>query len=128
MKLVTTFSAAVAFPLLLVAQEPVASPAASSVAGDWIVYFQAMGRSVPGKLHLDVHGEAVSGTIETTHTGPGKLQDGKFADNKLTATLVFERHESIIFEGERKSDGTFAGQYKTEGRTDTWHAERPSDR
>ena len=95
-----------------------------AIAGDWTVYFQAMGHEVSGKLHLDVDGEKLSGTVETEHTGPGKLQDGKWSNNKLSTTLVFERHESILFEGERKDDGTLSGQYKTEGRTDTWRAER----
>jgi hypothetical protein len=117
-----------AVPLVLFAQPPAASPSATgSVSGDWTVHFQAMGHSVPGRLHFEVDGERLTGTIETAHTGPGKVQDGKWTDNKLTCTLVFERHESIVFEGERKSDGTLSGQYKTEGRTETWRAERAAN-
>ena len=123
MKIVVIACGAFALPLFLLAQ-PAASPGTDSVAGDWTVYFQAMGHTVPGQLHLESAGEKLTGTIETEHTGPGKVQDGKWSNNKVTANLVFERHETIIFEGERKSDGTLSGQYKTEGRTDAWHAER----
>ena len=100
------------------------SPEPAAPAGDWTVYFQAMGHAVPGKLHLEVDGERLSGTVETEHTGPGKVENGKWANNKLACTLVFERHESIVFEGELKSDNTLSGHYTTEGRTDTWRAER----
>src|SRR5690242_13295000 len=130
MKIALTLCALVAVPLLFADEKPAvptvpaSSPTADSVAGDWTVTFQAMGRPVSGKLHLEVNGESVSGTIETAHTGPGKVQDGKWANGKLKTTLVFEHHESIVFEGERKSDGTLSGQYQTEGRTETWHAER----
>jgi len=125
-KIAAILCSAFALPLVLVAQPPPASPSADSVSGDWLVYFQAGGQTVPGKLHLEANGERLTGAIETAHTGPGKVQDGKWSNNKLTATLVFERHESIAFEGERRSNGTLSGQYKTEGRTDTWYAERGS--
>lgn len=124
-KIAAIFGSTFALPLVLLAQaQPTASPALDSITGDWTVYFQAVGKTVSGKLHLEVNGERLTGTIETSHTGPGKVQDGKWSNNKLTATLVFETHESIKFDGESKSDGTLAGQYRTEGRIDTWRAER----
>ena len=110
-----------------------ASPAAAgspseknnSIAGDWVIHFQAGKISVAGKLHLALEGGHLTGTIDTEHTGPGTVQNGKWSnDGKLTATLIFERHESIVFEGRLKPDGTLAGKYQTEGRTDIWQAEK----
>ena len=125
--------AALTLPLPYLAVGQSASPAPppsetknnTTIAGDWTVHFKAAGQTVPGKLHLEVEGEQLTGTIETTHTGPGTFQNGKWShDGKLTATLVFAHHESILFEGDLKPDGTLAGKYQTEGRTETWQAEK----
>jgi hypothetical protein len=95
-----------------------------SVTGDWIIHFQAGHQSVPGNLHLQTDHEQLTGTIETAHTGPGTIENGKWSNQKLNATFVFKKHESVILEGELKNDGTLAGKYSTEGRTETWQAER----
>jgi hypothetical protein len=77
-----------------------------------------------------VEGENVTGTIETAHTGPGTVQDGKWIDGKLSATLVFEKHESIALTGGLKTDKDqkLEGEFRTEGRTGNWQAERASDK
>lgn len=114
---------AVAVPLVLFGQ--VNAPAANnSVAGDWIIHFQAGKENVSGNLHLEVAAEQLTGTIETAHTGPGTLRDVKWSNQKLSATCVFAKHENVVLEGELKSDGTLAGNYSTEGRTEAWKAER----
>lgn len=95
-----------------------------SISGDWIIHFQAGHQSVSGNLHLLADGERLNGTVETGHTGPGTVQNGRWNKQKLSATLVFAKHESVILEGALESDGTLAGDYKTEGRTDKWQAER----
>jgi hypothetical protein len=114
---------AVAVPCILLGQPNVPS-ANESVTGDWVIHFQAGKQSVSGNLHLQAKGEQLTGTIETGHTGPGTIQDGKWSSQKLNATCVFAKHENVILEGALKSDGTLAGNYSTEGRTETWHAER----
>jgi len=95
-----------------------------SITGDWIIHFQAGHHSVSGNFRIQADGDRVSGTVETGHTGAGTIQNGKWSNQKLSATLVFEKHESVALEGELKSDGTLAGHYTTEGRTETWQAER----
>lgn len=105
---------------------PLPTQSDQSITGDWIIHFQAAGHTVSGNLHLQADGERLTGTIETAHTGPGTVQNGKWSNRKLAATLVFEKHDSVALEGELKSDGTLAGNYKTEGRTETWQAERKS--
>jgi hypothetical protein len=76
--------------------------------------------------YLQADGERLAGTVETGHTGPGTVENGKWSKQKLEATLVFKKHESVVLEGELKSNGTLAGNYTTEGRTETWQAERKS--
>ena len=58
------------------------------------------------------------------HTGPGKLQGGKFAAKKLSVTCVFEQHESIVLAGELQGE-KLVGTFQTEGREGTWEATRP---
>ena len=106
---------------------PPATPTAEqSITGDWVIHFQAGHESVSGSLHLQADGERLAGTVETGHTGPGTVENGKWSKQKLEATLVFKKHESVVLEGELKSNGTLAGNYTTEGRTETWQAERKS--
>jgi hypothetical protein len=106
---------------------PSATPTAEqSITGDWVIHFQAGHQSVSGSLQLEADGERLAGTIETSHTGPGTVENGKWNNQKLEATLVFKKHESVVLEGELKSNGTLAGNYTTEGRTEAWQAERKS--
>ena len=114
---------ALALPYLVFGQ-PSPSPADQSIDGDWIITFQAQGRGVSGNLHLKTDGERLTGTVETAHTGPGTIQNGKWSQQKISASLVFEKHEAVVLEGELKVDGTFTGNYQTEGRTDKWQAVR----
>ena len=81
------------------------------------------GQTVSGTLVLAVEGETVTGTVETQHTGPGKLQDGKFAASKLSATCVFDRHESMALMGELQGE-KLVGTFRTEGRDGKWEATR----
>ena len=104
--------------------QPNAPAVNQSVTGDWVIHFQAGKQSVSGNLHFEVEGEKLTGTIETAHTGPGTIQDGKWSSQKLNATCVFATHENVVLEGALKSDGTLSGNYSTEGRTEEWHAER----
>jgi hypothetical protein len=103
---------------------PATTTTEQSITGDWIIHFQAGHQSVSGNLHLEMDGERVTGTVETAHTGSGTIENGKWSQQKLSATCVFKKHESVILEGDLKSDGKLAGKYTTEGRTETWQAER----
>lgn len=118
----------VSLGLLGIAWGQTANPTpADSIAGEWVLHFSVENQSVPGKMSLKVEGESVTGTIETAHTGPGSFQDGKWTDGKLTATLVFEKHESIALTGGLKTGKSLEGEFRTEGRVGKWEAERPSE-
>lgn len=94
-----------------------------SITGEWNITFTVQGQTVSGTLVLAVEGETLTGTVETQHTGPGKLQDGKFTASKLSATCVFDRHESIALMGELHGE-KLAGTFRTEGRDGKWEATR----
>jgi hypothetical protein len=99
------------------------SQPSGSIAGEWQITFMVQGQSASGTLVLAAEGEKLTGTVETQHTGPGKLQDGKFAASKLSATCVFDRHESIELMGELQGE-KLVGTFRTEGREGKWEATR----
>ena len=89
---------------------PTAAPTAEqSITGDWVIHFQAGHQSVSGSLHLQADGERLAGTVETGHTGPGTVENGKWSKQKLEATLVFKKHESVVLKGEKKVMGRSRG-------------------
>ena len=98
--------------------------AEDSINGDWKITFTLPGgQSASGTIAFRVEGNRLTGTVETAHTGPGTLQDGKWDHGKFTTTCVFEKHESIALAGEFK-DGKLAGTFHTEGMDGTWEAAR----
>ena len=114
------------FELILASSAAVAQHGtrpSGSIAGEWNISFAVQGQTVSGSMVLAVEGETVNGTVETQHTGPGKLQDGKFAASKLSATCVFERHESMALMGELQGE-KLVGTFRTEGRDGKWEATR----
>jgi hypothetical protein len=99
------------------------APTADSPAGEWAVAFTLQGITVPGTLILRVDGDKVTGAVYSQHTGAGTLRDGLWADNKLSFTMEFTRHESIALTG-KLLDGKLSGEFRTEGMQGTWEAKR----
>src|SRR5438309_1486538 len=75
---------------------------AKSIDGNWTVSFTIQGQTVTGAMAFQTEGEKLTGTVETQHTGPGKLEHGTWASNKLSASCIFEKHEEIDISGELK--------------------------
>jgi Tol biopolymer transport system component len=93
------------------------------ISGDWDVSFTLQGTTVQGKFKLKLDGDKVTGTAESEHTGPGTLSKGSWTDNKLSFTLDFKTHESIVVTGALQ-DGKLLGEFRTEGMQGTWEAKR----
>ena len=91
------------------------------ISGEWTVVFSIQGQTAEGTFNLKLEGDKVTGTIDTAHTGPGTLSEGKWVDGKLSFTLDFAKHESIDVTGAVK-DGKLKGEFATEGTTGTWTA------
>jgi hypothetical protein len=85
--------------------------------------FELQGTRVPGQFELKLDGNKVTGTVESAHTGSGTLSKGWWEDNKITFTLDFATHESIVVTGKLK-DGKLIGEFSTEGMQGTWEAKK----
>jgi hypothetical protein len=94
-----------------------------SVSGKWEGVFSVQNNSTPFTLELQVDGDKVMGTVESGHTGLGKITNGSWIDNKLSLTVVFDKHESIAMTASLK-DGKLVGEFHTEGFTSKWEATR----
>jgi hypothetical protein len=92
-----------------------------SISGEWNVTFYVHENKTPASFTFKVDGTTVTGTAYSDHTGPGTIRDGKFADGKLSFTLDFKKHESIVVNGVLK-EGKLSGEFSTEGFTDKWEA------
>jgi hypothetical protein len=94
-----------------------------SIVGDWKITFAVSGQTASGTLSFRMEGGDLVGNLVTAHTGPGTLRNLKWSDGKLTATCVFDHHDSIALSGELKH-GELTGTFQTEGREGTWEATR----
>lgn len=88
--------------------------------GTWNVTFMVPGYPpTPATFEFKVDGEKVTGTIQSEHTGAGKVTEGLWKDGKLSFTAVFEKHESIALTGSIES-GKLGGEFRTEGFVAKW--------
>jgi hypothetical protein len=100
---------------------------ADPISGEWDVAFKLEGTTTPAQFNLKLEGERVSGTVYSEHTGAGTIHEGKFADNKLSLTLDFAHHQSIIITGALKDNG-LSGEFRTEGFVANWEAKRTASK
>lgn len=96
---------------------------ADSISGEWNVTFYVHESKTPATFSLKLDGTNVTGTAYSEHTGAGTIRDGRWTDGKLSFTLDFKKHQSIVVNGVLK-DGKLAGDFSTEGFTDKWEASR----
>ena len=94
-----------------------------SISGEWDATFFAMGQATPFTLELKLEGHKVTGKVNSAHTGPGTISNGSWAENQLSMTLDFAKHESIAVTGSLK-DGKLAGEFRTEGFVAKWEAKK----
>ena len=100
------------------------APAADDqLSGEWNVTFHVHDSKTPATFTFKVEGTKVTGTAYSDHTGRGTIRDGKWTEGKLSLTLDFPKHESIVVNGAFK-DGKLVGEFTTEGFTDKWEATR----
>jgi len=94
---------------------------ADPISGEWNVTFHVHERTSAATFKLKLDGDKVTGTAESAHTGPGTVRDGSWTENKLSFTLDFKSHESIVLTGSLK-DGKLSGEFRTEGFVEKWEA------
>ncbi|HEY6327736.1 MAG TPA: hypothetical protein VI756_00245 [Blastocatellia bacterium] len=94
------------------------------LTGHWSVTFKLDDFTVPGEFNLHLLDDGkIEGTAHTDHTGPGTVTEGKWMDGKLSFTLVFASHDSIVVTGKLEG-GKLTGEFATEGHSGTWEATR----
>ena len=91
------------------------------ISGDWDALFKVGEHTSPASFKLKLDGDKVTGTAESSHTGPGTIRDGSWIDGKLSFTLDFKTHESIVITG-KLQETKLVGEFTTEGFTSTWEA------
>jgi hypothetical protein len=96
---------------------------ADPISGEWDVSFYVQGTTTPATFKLKLDGNKVTGTAYSEHTGAGTLRDGSWAENKLSFTLDFAKHESIAITGHLDND-RLVGEFTTEGFTAKWDAKK----
>ena len=103
----------------------VLQPDPDPISGEWDVTFHVQDTTTPATFNLKLDGHKVTGTAESAHTGPGTVRDGSWTENKLSFTLDFKKHESIVVTGSLK-DGKLSGEFRTEGFVEKWEATKKS--
>ena len=91
------------------------------ISGDWDALFKVGENTSPATFKLKLEGDKVTGTAESAHTGPGTVRDGSWKGGKLSFTLDFKTHESIVITGQLQ-ETKLVGEFTTEGFTSTWEA------
>jgi hypothetical protein len=96
---------------------------ADPISGEWGVSFLVNGQTTPATFNLKLDGKKVTGSAFSDHTGAGTVRDGVWENGKLSFTLDFKKHESIIVTGSMK-ESKLVGQFSTEGFTANWEASK----
>ena len=98
-------------PLLSNNQPQPASTAQESdpLSGEWNAIFYDHNRTLPGMFKFKLEGTKVTGTLYSDNTGEGTIRDGKWLDGKLSCTVDFKNHKSLVLQGILK-DGKLAGE------------------
>jgi hypothetical protein len=91
------------------------------ISGAWDASFSAQGTTIPATFDFKLEGTKVTGSVNSDYTGPGTIQDGSWADGKLSITLHFEKRESIAVNGTLK-DGKLVGEFSSQGYSSNWEA------
>jgi hypothetical protein len=96
---------------------------ADPISGTWDVMFQVEGHPTAATLELRLKRHTVTGKVSSAHTGPGRVTDGTWADNRLAFTAVFEQHGPIAMTASLQ-EGRLVGEFRTEGFVAKWEAKR----
>src|SRR6266542_4820088 len=119
--LVTAIAVSCSVKAALPIQHGTAADSRDLISGKWDATFYATSQGTPFTLELKLKGDVVTGKANSAHTGPGTISNGSWANDKLSMTLDFASHESILVTGTVK-DGKLSGEFRTEGRVARWEA------
>src|SRR5215510_5985536 len=72
---------------------------ADPITGEWNFTGYDHGRALPATFKLKLEGTTVTGTTYSDKTGEGVIRDGKWSDGKLSFTIDFRQHKSLVVQG-----------------------------
>ena len=93
------------------------------ISGEWNVSFFVNGQTTPATFNLKLEGNKITGTVYSEHTGPGTIRDGSWDNGKLSFTLDFKKHDSVVITGSLQ-EAKLVGEFTTEGFTSNWEAKK----
>jgi len=93
------------------------------ISGEWNVSFFVNGQTTPATFNLKLEGNKITGTVYSEHTGPGTIRDGAWDNGKLSFTLDFKKHDSVVIKGSLQ-EAKLIGEFTTEGFTSNWEAKK----
>jgi hypothetical protein len=102
---------------------PNRSDTVDPITGEWNIVFLIQNSRTPAIFSLTRHGNEVTGTVNSDHTGPGVIRDGVWRDGKLSFTVDFKTHQSIAITG-TLIEGKLIGEFRTEGFVAKWEGVR----
>jgi hypothetical protein len=92
------------------------------ISGEWSALLVSQDTSAPVTLKLKLEGHKITGTGESDHLGTGTIENGIWADNKISFKLKVAQ-VTISINGVLK-DGKLIGEFNTEQMTGKWEARK----
>lgn len=98
------------------------STTSNTISGDWDAFLTAQDTSAPVTLKLNADGEKLTGTYSSDHLGTGAIEDGKWADNKVSFTMKVPQAAIKVW-GVLK-DGKLTGDFDAGMMKGKWEAKK----
>ena len=98
------------------------SASSNSISGDWVAFLTAQDTSAPVVLKFKLEDGKVSGTFASDHLGSGTIEDGTWADNKISFTIKVTQATIKVW-GILK-DGKLTGDFDAGQMSGKWEAKR----
>ncbi len=94
------------------------------ISGEWNATFYDHENTISSRFTLKLDGKKVTGTVYSDRTGEGTIRDGQWSEDRLSFTVDFKEHKSLVVQGGLKN-GRLAGEcHHLDGPTYKWEATR----
>ena len=97
-------------------------PKADAISGDWDALLTTDDNTVQLTLTLKLEGNEVTGSFESSHLGNGAINNGSWANNKLTISMETS-HAPLTLTGALQN-GKLAGDWDAGHMQGKWEAKK----
>jgi hypothetical protein len=97
-------------------------PKADAISGSWDAVLTTDDNTVQLTLTLKLEGDKVTGSFESSHLGSGAINNGSWANNKLTITMETS-HAPLTLTGTLQN-GKLAGELDAGHMQGKWEAKK----